>query len=47
MKAEPVIHIDYESRAQERHRRLLLTTLTSIGARLVSLITVLTSVPMR
>ena len=46
MKADPVINIGYESRAKERHRRLVLTTFTSIGGRLVSLLTILISVPM-
>ncbi len=46
MKAETFTNITYESRAKERHRRLLLTTFASVGGWLVSLLTVLISVPM-
>jgi len=46
MKATPFVDINYETHAKERHRRLLLTTFASLGGRLVSLLTVLISVPM-
>jgi O-antigen/teichoic acid export membrane protein len=37
---------NYHGRAQERHRRLLFTTAASVGARMVSLIAIVISVPL-